>query len=65
MQCGMRLYANTARVILSQASVVSRVCQDGHLILNVELDYMPRHLQLLQKYEVLETVVGIQINYGA
>uniref|UniRef100_A0A7S4GBM9 Ubiquitin-like domain-containing protein n=1 Tax=Eutreptiella gymnastica TaxID=73025 RepID=A0A7S4GBM9_9EUGL len=37
---------------------------DGHLILNVELDYMPRHLQLLQKYEVLETVVGIQINYG-
>lgn len=37
---------------------------DGHVMLNVELDYMPRHLQLLQKYEVLDTVVGIQINYG-
>uniref|UniRef100_A0A7S1J067 IQ motif and ubiquitin-like domain-containing protein n=1 Tax=Eutreptiella gymnastica TaxID=73025 RepID=A0A7S1J067_9EUGL len=37
---------------------------DGHIMLNVELDYMPRHLQLLQKYEVLDTVVQVQINYG-
>eukprot|EP00667_Euglena_gracilis_P004171 EG_transcript_4186 len=58
------LYRGTVLMDEDVLSECINVVIDGQLLLNVELDTLPRHLQQLQKYELLESVLGVQVNYG-
>eukprot|EP01010_Urceolus_cornutus_P001799 NODE_236_length_1954_cov_254.998950_g186_i0.p1 GENE.NODE_236_length_1954_cov_254.998950_g186_i0~~NODE_236_length_1954_cov_254.998950_g186_i0.p1 ORF type:complete len:555 (-),score=123.87 NODE_236_length_1954_cov_254.998950_g186_i0:218-1882(-) len=51
--------------LLPEHQILSEISESTtSLVLNLELEYVPRHLALLQKYENVSTVLPIQMFYG-